>query len=156
MYNAGDILFYKEVKSNLIDIAIADWTQSSLVHCAIAVSSTQKIEALSNGVLLTPLVDIDVDVSWNYSKIPGLYLQSALEWLHSQVGQMYGYGDVLEALLYKYEHGLVVNIGDHFDCSALACEFLLKGGGVYQLASITNPHEITPTSLYSLLTGKKL
>ena len=153
MYNPGDILFYAEVPTDIIDVAIADWTASKLVHTAIAISGVQKVEALMNGVMLTTIVEDQIAVAW-VNPHPGIYIVQALSWLHGMIGQPYGYGDVIEAVLYRMQHNMVINVGDHFDCSALATEFLLKEGGVTQLAQITNPHEITPSALYTLLTGE--
>jgi hypothetical protein len=151
----GDILFYAALPHDAIDTAISWWTGSPLVHCAIAISAVQKIEALANGIMLTPIQTRAIAVTWAYGDNPGAYLLPALSWLHSMLGQPYGYGDALEAVLFKLEHNVVIDIGDHFDCSALATEFLLKAGGVPQLNGITNPHELTPASLYALLTRKQ-
>jgi uncharacterized protein YycO len=149
----GDILFYASIPNDLIDVAISDWTGSPFVHVAIAISAVQKIEALSNGIMLTPIIGRNIAASWSYvSHVADKDgLAPALTWLQSMLGQPYGYGDAVEAVLYKLEHGIVLDVGDHFDCSALATEFLMKAGGVIQLQNVTNPHEQTPVMLAQLL-----
>jgi len=63
---------------------------------------------------------------------------------------MYGYGDIVNAVLWKYPHAVSVDIGEHFDCSGLASEFLLIAGGV-DLQGNINPHVITPAALARIL-----
>lgn len=148
MYKPGDILFYGQGNGVIADKLISVWTGSPLVHCAVAISGAQKIESLLHGVVLTPVDERAVAAHWSY--VGGDDLQAGLVWLHSQLGQIYGWGDILDAVLWKFEHAIAVD-DTHFDCSALATEFLLKCGGLKQLAAITNPHVITPAALAQLL-----
>jgi len=155
-YKWGDILFYSSYPNDIYDTLISDWTNSPLVHVAVAVSSTEKVEALINGVIISPISSRHVAKVWSYMNTGHSPLTDsfnyALNWLHLQVGNPYGFGDVAEAILYKLEHGLTVEIGDHFDCSALALEFLLKAGGVEQIQEVSDVHIYTPAMLYKLLT----
>lgn len=147
LISAGDILFYKAGNGNWQDEAIRLWTASPFVHVAIAVSPVQKIEALANGVLRTPLAPSRVTAMW---KFHGDHLSDGLAWLTGEVGQSYGYADILDAILARFEQSVSI-VSDHFDCSALATEFLLKCGGVEALRNITNPHTVTPAGLAQLL-----
>lgn len=146
---AGDILFYGQGNGDVMDKIIHDWTNSPLVHCAIAVSDIQKIEALSHGVVRTPIIEVDVAAHWQFTTNGGSRA-NGLRWLEGQVGQMYGWGDILDGILWKLEHNVAIDT-QHFDCSALATEFLLKVGGVPGLEGITDPHVITPARLAELL-----
>lgn len=152
-YQAGDILFFAQGNGSIGDGLIRLWTGSKLVHCAIAVSGAQKIEALVNGVVKTPINTQAVAACWHVAQhnIPANNLNYGLSWLQSQLGQMYGWGDIVDDILWKFEHGLAFDVGDHFDCSALATEFLLKVGSVPGLESITDVHVVTPGELASLL-----
>lgn len=153
-YMPGDVLFYASANGDIADVAIRQWTGSSFVHVAVAVSAVQKVEALMHGVILSPIVGRDVAASWSYtqhaSPLVGANLARALAWLHGQIGQVYGYGDIANALLWKYQHAVSLDIGEHFDCSGLASEFLMQAGGV-DLRGNINPHVITPAMLAQIL-----
>lgn len=148
-YCPGDILFFGKAAGNIGDVLIQDWTGSELVHCAVAVSAAQKIEALTHSVVITPIQERVVAASWSFNAPTG-NLNNGLVWLQSQVGQMYGWGDIVDAVLWKFEHGIAIDDG-HFDCSGLCLEFLIKCGGVPALAKVTNPHIYTPATLAGLL-----
>lgn len=155
MYLPGDILFYGSVKGHIEDMIISGWTDSPFVHVAIAVSSLQKIEALGGGVALD-LIDVrKVKAVYRYSEHAQPLVQenlaSALAWLHTQIGKPYGAGDIVNAFWARWEHGISLDVGNHFDCSGLACEFLLKAGGIAALEQITDAHTITPAGLAKLL-----
>src|SRR5438270_4542677 len=130
-YMPGDILFYGQLPGDVYDTAITMWTNSPFVHTAIAISAVQKIEELSNGVVLTPLDDRAVLAAYRFTKrnkVDANLLHNALVWLISQKGNLYGYGDVAIALLERFESHVVVLDKAHFDCSALCTEFLQKAG----------------------------
>ena len=154
-YAPGDILFYTAQPGNVEDVVIAQWTASRFIHVAIAISPEQKIEALNSGVVLSPINDRLVAASWSYQQhatpLVEESLLHALEWLHSEVGQAYGVGDILDAFLLKFENALTFDVENHFDCSGLATEFLIKAGGVGALESVTDAHQITPAHLATLL-----
>jgi uncharacterized protein YycO len=156
----GDLFFYKKmtqssnIVNTIVDNSITSLTQSPYVHVAIAISAAQKIEATFAGVSLSAITAGRPDFIWSYrdhASVVDSRLISALQWLTRQVGQPYGYGDIIEAVLYKLQHGLNIEYADHFDCSALAVEFLLKAGGVAEMIDVTNAHQYTPGSLATLL-----
>lgn len=155
MFQAGDILFYGRVNGHLEDMIISGWTHSPFVHVAIAVSSLQKIEALGGGVTLDLIDSRTVAAVYSYSEhaqpLVNENLDSALTWLHDQVHEPYGYGDIVNAFWAKWEKGMSFDVGGHFDCSALACEFLIKAGGIAALEPITDAHTITPAALAKTL-----
>lgn len=155
MYEAGDILFYARVDGNLEDMIISRWTDSPFVHVAIAVSPVQKIEALCGGVALTLINSRHVAARYCYQEQAHPLviedLDSALAWLRTQIGMPYGVGDIINAFWFRWEKGLSFDVGGHFDCSALACEFLLKAGGIAALEAVTDAHTITPAQLAILL-----
>jgi hypothetical protein len=151
----GDILFYAKQQGDLADTVISAWT-GGYVHVAIAISAVQKVEALAPVVAITSINTRAIAASWSYTShaepLVAENLHNALVWLIGQKGNLYGWGDIADAFIDKFEHGLVtLNIGDHFDCSALATEFLIKAGGVRALQNITDPHGITPAKLAQLL-----
>jgi len=145
----GDILFYTG-HGTIYDAAIEAVTHSQLVHVAIAISAVQKIEALSGGVMLTPIDNVAAARYWSYVQhVPNydrLQFSTALNWLQGMRGTLYGWDDAASALIESW--GFNLNISDnHFDCSALATEFLMKCGMVFGLYGVTNPHTVTPELL---------
>ncbi len=155
MCEAGDILFYARVDGNLEDMIISRWTDSPFVHVAVAVSGVQKIEALGGGVALTLINSRHIAACYSYqSQAHPLVIEdmdAALAWLRTQIGMPYGVGDVVNAFWRRWEKGLSFDVGGHFDCSALACEFLLKAGGIAALQAITDAHTMTPALLAQAL-----
>ena len=153
-YEAGDTLFYKSGNGSLEDTIISDWTNSPYVHVAIAVSAVDMIEALSGGVRQAALRS--PHALWSYQgNVRDGNLQRGIDWLLSQVGCPYGFLDVLDAVVEKVESSVSL-VGEHYDCSALATEFLIQCGNVPQLLNVTNPHAITPAHLAKLLNPKAL
>lgn len=155
VYAPGDILFYTSTPGNIEDAVIAEWTANRFVHVAIAISPEQKIEALNSGIVLSPINNRLVAAHWSYMQHAAPLVEEnllhALEWLHSEVGQAYGFGDILDAFLLKFEHVVTLDINNNFDCAALAGLFLLKAGGIAALQNVTDAHQLTPASLATLL-----
>ena len=149
----GDILFYESgAAGDMGDKLIEAWTGSKIVHVAIAISAYFKVEALLNGVVKTPINYVNVYCSYLYhdSAKPNNNLPEALVWLEQQVGQMYGYGDIVNAFLDKFESGISINVGDHLDCSGLASDFLIRAGGT-PASQIKDIHNVTPIQLAEVL-----
>lgn len=150
----GDILFYTSLPNDIYDVAITNITRSRYVHTAIAISAIQKIEALSRGIVITPLDNRAVAAAWSYTGTIKDYninsLHNALNWLISQKGNVYGWGDAANAMIQAAGFNLAINEGDHYDCSSLATEFLKSAGGLSQLNGI-DPHKVTPAMLSKLL-----
>ena len=154
-YMPGDVLFFTSGSGNQIsDTLIQDVTGSNIVHCAIAISALIKVESVFHGVVKTPIDYRNVAYSYYlHEKARPLVTENiskALLWLDSQVGQVYGWGDVMNALLTKFETGVTIGIGEHFDCSGLASEFLIMAGGT-PASELTNAHNVTPVQLARIL-----
>lgn len=149
-YYPADILFYAKRTGQLNEEVISAWTHSDFIHVAIAISAVQKIEALANGVVLTPIDGRAVAASYSYTQnahpLDPNRLHDALTWLIGQRGNLYGWGDIANAFLMKFETDVTISVGNHLDCSALACEFLQRAGGV-DLGTLVNPHEVSPAAL---------
>ncbi len=149
-YLPGDILFFAKRPGNLNEEAISAWTNSPFIHVAIAISALQKIEALANGVVLTPIDGRAVAASFSYTQhahpLDPNRLHDALTWLIGQKGNLYGWGDIANAVLLRFETQITVSVGNHVDCSGLAVECLQRAGGV-DLGTLVNPHEVTPAAL---------
>lgn len=149
----GDILFYNS-RGTVYDVAITTVTHSKYVHVAIAISAAQKIESLSGGVMLTPINNETAARYWSYTEHVPDYdktqFASALNWLQSMRGTLYGWDDAATAMIEALGFNLAVS-NNHFDCSALATEFLMKCGGVTGLQNVTNPHIVTPALLANYL-----
>src|SRR5690242_18532600 len=147
----GDILFYTN-KKDLPDTVIAFYEKltegaDDFVHCAIVVSEQKKVEALWNGVVLSNMNNSLPAAFYHPLKAPDLAL--ALKWIESQVGQAYGYGDLVDVLL---QHPV---FECHYDCSALAAQFLGLAGDPLVKAWGQDVHMITPQMLADRLGVKK-
>jgi hypothetical protein len=149
-YYPGDILFYAKRPGHLNEEVISAWTNSPFVHVAIAISALQKIEALASSVVLTPLDSRAVAASFSYTQhahpLDPNRLHDALTWLIGQKGNLYGWGDIVNAVLLRFETEVTISVGNHLDCSALGTEFLMRAGGI-DLGPLVNPHEVTPAAL---------
>jgi hypothetical protein len=153
-YMPGDLLFYTHGENTLADNAIRAWTSSDVVHVAIAESALIKIDAFSHGVIKSPIDYNTVAFSYylheSANPLVTENIASAMLWVQRQVGQMYGYGDIVNAVLSKLEHGFTIDIGENYDCSGLSAEFLIKCGGT-PVSDIANAHNITPVELARVL-----
>jgi uncharacterized protein YycO len=143
---AGDILFYSGV--SLSDHIIQMWTNSKLNHVAIDKGDGTKFEALNTGIAHTPF--LPPYRIWSYEdnakdKDPA-DMNSAIAWLESMVGKPYGWSDIASAAQVLNKFIYLVRPG-FYDCSALACEFLVKAGGVDLGGLGLDPHLATPASL---------
>lgn len=150
-YLPGDILFFTAGNGSIPDEIISKWTDSRFVHVAVAISAIEKIEALSQGVVRTPIDARYVAAYYNYSALhtDTSSLIRALTWLHAQVGTLYGWGDIANAFLEKFVTNFAIDT-HAYDCSALAAEFLMQAGGINWQGHV-DPHEITPSMLANIL-----
>lgn len=142
----GDILFYSG--SSMEDKLIQMWTHSPINHVAIDLGDNTKVEALNNGIAHTPYYT--PFHTWSYEnnvkdKDPA-DMQKAIDWLKSMVGKPYGWSDIASAadLLNKTIYSVKPGF---YDCSALACQFLIMAGGVDLGPLGLDPHLATPASL---------
>lgn len=154
-YQLGDILFFTSLKGSFIDSIIQYWTASPFVHVAIAVSPTRMVEALGTNVQVSPITSRNVAAMWSYvahaHPLDEQDVHDAYMWLMNQVGQTYGWADIINAALEKFENAVTLDGNNRFDCSGLATQFLLKAGGVAALSNVTDAHTVTPASLAKLL-----
>jgi len=141
----GDLLFYRMHQPTLGDelITLYEGKHTDFVHVAIQVSDTRKIEASFNGgVVLNNLSNSRIDATYTPKRRPRgpqLNVLYGIDWLQKQVGQDYGYGDIVDVLL----HYPVFEC--HYDCSALAAAFLTKIDALKDTESTF--HMYTPQSL---------
>lgn len=144
----GDILFYSG--TSLFDHAIQVWTSSKINHVAIDIGDGTKVEALDSGISRSLISSPSAYRTWSYSqhvqdRDPD-DMKKAISWLTSMVGKKYGWSDIASAadvfnkLFYAVRPGF-------YDCSALACEFLIQAGGVDLGQLSFDPHLATPASL---------
>lgn len=143
---AGDILFFhgQSVEDRFIQL----WTSSPFSHVGIAVGPAEVVEALNNGIEKNPMqppanIFKLREHSTDYDTQD---LAVALRWLDSMVGQKYGWSDVASAAA-LFNHVIYAVKPGFYDCSALACEFLIKAGGIDLGALGSDPHLATPASL---------
>lgn len=152
-FQAGDILFYRALPGNLIEQAVA-WFErkpNAFVHCAIAISGSQKVEALADGIVTTQIA-VAPDGVFHYQQQVSDHtgLAPALDWLKKEGGQAYGFIDLADAILALYERAAFLQTA-WYDCSALATEFLIKAGGVDLGMLSEEVHSTTPQELANQL-----
>lgn len=138
----GDILFYRNPSwSDIPDdlIALYEGNKNDFIHCAIQVSSKEKVEALWSKISITGIND--KLISGRYSpKVRDM--MPGWDWLNKQVGQPYGAGDILDVLL---RHPI---FECHYDCSALAAQYLkIVDDPIMDAFSDFSVHMITPQEL---------
>lgn len=144
----ADILFYTGVTE--FDRLIQLWTNSPINHVAIDIGDGTKIEALSNGIARTPTNQTRPVKIWSYyehvTDQDAADMDTAKKWLLSMVGKKYGWSDIASAADIFSKFVYAVRPG-YYDCSALACEFLIQAGGVNLGELALDPHLATPASL---------
>lgn len=142
----GDVLFYRMHQPSLGDelITLYEGNHNDFVHVAIQISDSRKVEATFNGgVVMSNLNNTRIDTTYSPKLKRGIKLQTGLSWLSGQVGQDYGYGDVVDVLL---KHPV---FECHYDCSALAARYLSLLGIIKE--NEPTFHMYTPQSLADVL-----
>ena len=147
----GDILFYAPVKGDIFDALISWYTHSPYCHVAIALNQAEKIEALSSGVVKTSLFDRPIAALWTFPNV-ATTLDAGITFLTNTLGAGYSYIDIADALI-SSSHFYAVEM-HHYDCSALATDFLVASGVAERYLPTQlcdNPHTVTPALLAQAL-----
>jgi len=148
---AGDILFYHP-HLNPIDLMIAAWTRSLVTHCEVAISTTQSIGAIADGVHVHEIANGDQNYAlWSYP-VDNVGLFDGMVWLNKQVGDSYGWSDII---LDIDAHNPIIRWlsripSKGYDCSDLCTRFLIETGRYPSLSKI-DPATVTPAALYRML-----
>lgn len=154
---AGDLYFYKGNWSSLDSIAIQLWTGGRRVHVGAEVEDGMMIDALSSGVSRHPIHRGNYDVfhsDW-ITNCPNL--NAGLAFLHNQVGDAYGWGDIIDDVTVKFlPRRFLIRDRHAFDCSDLITRFL----SVIQYPFLPQkmyetPEIVTPNSLFRALQAHK-
>lgn len=144
----GTILFYRVYDGNIVEEVIQEFEgKNAYVHCAIAISSSQKVEALAEGITKSGMGRAADGMYTLPASVQKVLLDQAVTWLEAQVGQSYGYIDIADAILASFERGILLP-DSHYDCSALASQFLVKCGIALPVSDV---HTITPQELAGFL-----
>lgn len=142
----GSLLFYRS--SGTFFDRVIELLAGKYVHVAIAISSTEKIEMLGQGCVKMPITENTIGGIWHYVPSTHIGLEAALNWLHGQIGQPYGWEDLLDVL--DRGHSAVTFEVGHKDCSHLAADFLQKSG--YPMGKFEPQHDrVTPMMLANFL-----
>lgn len=138
----GDLLFYHD--TDLVSRIIAWATHGPYSHCAVDLGDGTKIEALTRGVVRTPA---DVPPPTAVCSIHSDHLDAAVAWLQQQVGEQYGWEDIVNQVLKFFHIPLYLGERRHYDCSDLAARFV-RIAGAFDLGSFREDlHLITPNDL---------
>lgn len=163
LLESGDILFYK-TSGSIFDRLIAWWTKSPYVHVAIALDSKNQIEARANGVLRTGIDMSRVGAVWHMDRdiqdanVGGNTVAEALQkrltialvWLNMQVGREYSWADIVDAVAEKWYQKFYIVQTQHYDCSALAAEFMKRAGFGLLIRGVAT-EQVTPGMLANKL-----
>lgn len=148
----GDIAFYAS-HGSLIERAIELRTGSPIIHVAIVSDpSGTTTAATSAGITVQP---IGLPATLWRPNVPydRVRLDAALAGLASEVGQPYGYADILNQVLLLTGKDPIL-LDKSSDCSDLATKFLWMAG--YPLPwAFLRTNTITPGGLFTLLTMNK-
>ena len=149
----GDLLFYYR-KPSMWDQLITWWTHSRFYHVAIDVGNGLKIEALNSGIKLNRITVQDDFARWSYkdhtTDADPKDMAKAIAWLYTMEGHEYGWSDIATAVN-PFRKVLYIVQRQHFDCSALAIEFLNQAGGIDMKDLGLDPHIGTPGDLAKFL-----
>jgi len=155
-FAAGDLLFYLS-QGDMLGWLIATWTRSPFIHVAICLDETYKVEAVQSGVQKALIRGNDYNTLGSHWQLQAnskdhdpIDLSEALSWLQGMVGQSYGIQDFLTNAN-PFEKFFYVVSPLHYDCSALATQFLVKAGGVNLCGYDLDPHTVTPADLATCL-----
>lgn len=145
--SVGDLIFY----SNNVSIyeKLIQFKTGRFTHVAIAIDDDTKIEAIDTGVVKSPIDNVPPAAVWHLPVRDDLHPDIGLAWLETMVGQKYGWSDAFTAANPLEQYIYLVR-PDFYDCSALACQYLIECGFNVGLLE-TDPHKATPTSLANQL-----
>jgi len=142
----GDILFYTS-GGGLFDRLICWRTRGPFVHCAVDLGDGTVIEShWRTGVRVNPVNYAGSNV-YSLPTTPS-NIDAGIAWLHSHVGDPYGYSDILDQFLtLLLPHGLIVSQQHGFDCSDLVARFIQVAGGMELGSLLDTPSLISPNDL---------
>ena len=159
LLESGDILFYK-MNGSFTDRIIKWYTKSPYVHVSIALDNKNQIEARAHGVIRTVIdrtrlgavfhLNDGYQIGKNIPMGSKNELTKALVWLNMQVGREYSWADIVNAVAERWYQRMYLVQVQHYDCSALAAEFLTRAGYKLLLWPYA-PQQITPAILASRL-----
>lgn len=154
---AGDLYFFHGTWSSLDSIAIQLWTWGPRVHVEAEVEDGLFVGALSNGVSIHPLHRAPYDVFHSDLITTSPYLVDGLTFLRNQVGDPYGWGDIIDDVTVKFlPRKFLIRDRHAFDCSDLIVRFLqvvkypLLPQKMYE-----TPEIVSPNSLFRALNSTK-
>lgn len=149
---AGDILLIRG-SNGPVEALIRAQTHGPYAHCAVAVTATEIIEAVTSGVHRVPVYGAAgrdytlVTTGPQLAQAPQR-LAYALGWLDTQLRQQYGFGDVLanraRAVL---PNGPFLIWPNRPDCSHLVTQFLLLAGYPLPYSCANCPQAVAPNDL---------
>ncbi len=152
----GDLIFVRQ--NDWSGQLIAQETRGPYSHVQIVVSATAVIEALPRGITRTSLTSdtlpAPADVAPTGRRLAVDRRAHALGWLASQVGQGYGWldllGDVVGILLPPQLGGRtpLLVAPSRYDCSDLATRFLVLAGHKWLPDALAmDPARVSPNDL---------
>ena len=153
----GSVILFKS-SGKWYERAIEIATGGPWVHAEIAYVGGLTIGARPHGITTSPApinpntyTAIDITPYTTPDKI-----QAALAWLEQQIGDEYGTMDIVyQAIKFLWPNNkLRIGIEGHYDCSDLACRYLIHAG-----VSLPDPmldtYSVTPNDLWRLFSSKK-
>ena len=145
------LVFYKAYKPSFTS-AMNTWlvqklTHGPYVHVAIKLADNYIVWADLNGVKAGPmLIQVPLDIQPIALIAPTM--TQAVAWLEQQVGDPYGYVDLIDQALDVLipSNTIIISQTGHYDCSNLATAFLNKAG-VTLPQNFLPPYNVSPNDL---------
>jgi uncharacterized protein YycO len=148
----GDLLFYSprgNVFDQLVERLVCRVTHGPFCHVAIDLGDGTKVEATTRGIVHVPT---DGKEAARFSLAPRSvpsHLEAALQWALKQVGQRYGWEDIVDQGLKLLGFHFFIGIRYQYDCSDLAARVCRMSDGL-DLDTVPDLHLITPNDLARL------
>ncbi|MGZ6281696.1 MAG: hypothetical protein ACXWQ5_00115 [Ktedonobacterales bacterium] len=148
----GDIIFVKGGTSP-VDQAIMWRTKSPFVHVAVEIEDGKVVEAVHTGVRIGNGYAADQIVRFHDPAIASSsHFNHALGWLKGQVGETYGFVDILnQAISFFWPKGIFLASPTMMDCSDLTVRFLDLCDYPLPDDIKLNPQMVSPGELYKVL-----
>ena len=152
----GSVILFKS-SGKWYEEAICYATHGPFCHVELALDATHTIGAHPHGIVISsapinPNTYVSIDISGYTSQDK---IKKALLWAVQQKGDGYGWTDILfQAIKFLWPtNPLRWGIEAHYDCSDLACRYLILAG-VPMPSNYLDSYTVTPNDLWRFFSQK--
>lgn len=147
----GDLLFcrpgpMKGLWGDWSGNLIARLTNGPFCHVEIDVGYGKSVGAMGDGIREHSAPGGAAAWSARFANLNEEQIEAGISWVRSQVGDVYGYSDLIDNLLKQAKVPLVIKQLKAYDCSDFASQYLIKTG--YDIGPLQdNPAAVSPNDL---------